>query len=226
MQPYYEEPGIQIFHGDCAEVIDSLPMADLLLTDPPYGVGLIAKKNTSHHGKAVAASVHYEDDAHTIERLIRVVIPRLLQQAQRAIIFPGTRMLWKYPEASAVGGVYLSNGAGLSPWGFQCIHPILFYGRDPFQVDGKGCRPNSFRTEQHDDWIDHPCPKPLHWMRWCVARGSRPGELILDSFMGSGTTLRAAKDLGRRAIGIEIEERYCEIAVNRLRQGVLPLGTD
>ncbi|HXE85532.1 MAG TPA: site-specific DNA-methyltransferase, partial [Hyphomicrobiaceae bacterium] len=67
---------------------------------------------------------------------------------------------------------------------------------------------------------DHPSPKPLNVVTWLL--DSLPGGSVLDPFMGSGTTLRAAKDLGRRAIGIEIEERYCEIAVQRLAQQVLP----
>ncbi|MDD5304003.1 MAG: site-specific DNA-methyltransferase [Elusimicrobia bacterium] len=69
----------------------------------------------------------------------------------------------------------------------------------------------------------HPSPKPECVMRWLVDELSEPGETVLDPFMGSGTTLRAAKDLGRKAIGIEIEERYCEIAAKRLSQQVLPL---
>ena len=67
----------------------------------------------------------------------------------------------------------------------------------------------------------HPCPKPVPVFRWLVDSLARLNDVVLDPFMGSGTTLVAARDLGRRAIGIEIEERYCEIAVNRLRQGVL-----
>jgi site-specific DNA-methyltransferase (adenine-specific) len=70
----------------------------------------------------------------------------------------------------------------------------------------------------------HPVEKPIQWMRWAVALASRPGELVLDPFAGSGTTLRAAKDLGRRAVGIELEERYCEIAAKRMGQEVLDLG--
>jgi site-specific DNA-methyltransferase (adenine-specific) len=66
---------------------------------------------------------------------------------------------------------------------------------------------------------DHPSPKPYDAMRWLVSR--LPGEVVLDPFMGSGTTLRAAKDLGRKAIGIEIEERYCEIAAQRMSQSVM-----
>lgn len=69
--------------------------------------------------------------------------------------------------------------------------------------------------------FDHPTVKPLTVVKKLVKLGTLPGELILDPFMGSGTTLRAAKDLGRHSIGIEIEEEYCEIAVERLRQAVL-----
>ena len=72
--------------------------------------------------------------------------------------------------------------------------------------------------------IPHPCPKPIEPWRLIMSRLSvAPTDTVLDPFMGSGTTLRAAKDLGRKAIGIEIEERYCAIAAERLRQGVLPL---
>lgn len=71
----------------------------------------------------------------------------------------------------------------------------------------------------------HPTQKPIKLMKWCLSfRWTKDCHTILDPFMGSGTTLRAAKDLGRRAIGIEINEKYCEIAAKRLEQEVLPLG--
>ena len=85
-------------------------------------------------------------------------------------------------------------------------------------------RPTSMQSFATADPVDHPCPKPLPWMLWLVGLVSQEGETVLDPFAGSGTTLRAARDLGRRAIGIEIEERYCEIAVQRLAQGVLEFG--
>lgn len=75
-----------------------------------------------------------------------------------------------------------------------------------------------------DKWVPHPCPKPVDLMRWLIQRVSvNNAEVIVDPFMGSGTTLRAAKDLGRKAIGIELSERYCEIAAKRLAQEVLAL---
>lgn len=159
-----------------------------------------------------------------IRTLLKETIPLVLSRVNRALIFSGARMLFIYPEPDAIGAVFTPSGAGHSPWGFQCSHPILYYGKDPYLADGLGPRPNGFRDEQPNrENIDHPCPKPVKWMRWAVNRASRYGETIIDPFMGSGTTLRAALDLGRNAIGIEIEERYCEIAVRRLAQRTLGL---
>lgn len=233
MRPYFERDGIQIWHADCRDVLPTLAAGsvDLVLTDPPYGVNLTTRTSDFRDsdafdmGASLRASILYEDDPASIRTLVASVMPEVLRIGQRAVVFPGTRMMWAYPEPRAVGCVFCPNGAGQSSWGFQCMHPVLYYGSDPYLQDGRGSRPNSLRDEQPNrEHFDHPCPKPIKWMRWAVARASRPAELILDPFMGSGTTLRAALDLGRRAIGIEIEERYCEIAARRLSQMVLPLA--
>ena len=232
-EPYYhdEAAGVTIYCGDCREILPTLEPVDLVLTDPPYGINLTSKSSDYRqseafdNGASLRASTLYEDTPESIRSLISDVMPEVLRLAVRAMVFSGPAMMWAYPEPRAVGCVFNPNGAGRSPWGFQCMHPILYYGKDPFLQDGKGGRPNSLRDEQPNrEVIDHPCPKPIKWMRWAVSRASREGETILDPFMGSGTTLRAAKDLGRKAIGIELSERYCEIAVRRLQQSVLPLG--
>lgn len=222
--PYYDRDGITIYHGDCREILPLLEPGsiDLVLTDPPYGVGLV-KKQTKRRISPFESDA-YSDTPEEVQGIIKEVMPKCLEISTRAMVFPGPAMLFHYPEPRAVGCVYNPSGAGSSAWGFQCLHPILYYGKDPYLQDGKGRRPNSMQDVQgYLDDIGHPCPKPIKWMRWAVERASRSGELILDPFMGSGTTLRAAKDLGRRAIGIEIEEKYCEIAVKRLQQQVLPL---
>jgi len=96
--------------------------------------------------------------------------------------------------------------------------PIFYYGKNPNHNMGRPC---SYRLTEAPEVNGHPCPKPLKAWKLLLSNISLEGQTVLDPFMGSGTTLRAAKDLGRKAIGIEIEEKYCEIAVKRLAQGVL-----
>jgi DNA modification methylase len=81
----------------------------------------------------------------------------------------------------------------------------------------------AFRESEHKLRGVHPTQKPVALMRYIVDRWTQPGDLMLDPYMGSGPVARACLDLGRRYIGVEIEERYCQIAVERLAQGVLPL---
>ena len=230
MTPYYERNGITIYHGDCREILPTLD-GDVTITDPPYGVGLVTKTSDYRdsaafdRGKSLQASVLYEDTPEQVRSLIGQIMPIVLNTTDRALVFSGARMMWAYPEPRSVGCVFSMAGAGLCSWGFQCMHPILFYGKDPYLADGLGSRPNSLKDDQPNrESFDHPCPKPIRWMRWAVGRASRVGETVLDPFMGSGTTLVAAKQLNRRAIGIEIEEKYCEIAVKRLQQDVMEFG--
>ena len=94
----------------------------------------------------------------------------------------------------------------------------MLYGKAPHL--NLGAKHTAWKTTATSDINGHPCPKPIEWMLKVVDLVSVDGDTIIDPFMGSGTTLRAAKDLGRKAIGIEIEEKYCEIAVKRLAQEV------
>ena len=228
MTPYYSDDAVTIYHGDCLEVLPGLT-AEVLITDPPYGVNLVARqaRNAGGGSHGVApASTTYADDPDDVALLIREAIPLALSIVQRGLIFTGTSMLWNYPPARAVGAVYLPAGCGYTPWGFQTSQPILYYGACPFLAHGNGHRPNGFvpKRAYPAETIDHPCPKPLEWMTWAVERVSLIGETVLDPFMGSGTTLRAAKTLGRKAIGVELSERYCEIAAKRMAQEVLDFG--
>ena len=109
----------------------------------------------------------------------------------------------------------------MSRWGFGTFHPILFYGRDPYLAAGLGSRPNGVAaTHWNSEEVDHPCPKPVDWMLWMVARGTLPGHVVCDPFMGSGTTGVACMKLGRRFIGIEIHRPYFDIAVKRISEAI------
>jgi DNA modification methylase len=214
--PYYEQDGITIYHGDCREVVQSI-RADVMVADPPYGVGI----GTQDHPSGKGAYLSFDD---TEKNVIEVVIPAVsavLGIVKRAAITPGSRCATLYPRPYEIGSIYFPSGAGFSRWGFCSSQPILFYGKDPKPITRK--EPNSIACTETSEKNGHPCPKPIRLMKWLVARVSMPGETVIDPFMGSGTTLLAAKDMGHAAIGIEIEERYCEIAAKRLSQGVLSL---
>ena len=207
MTPYYEQDGITIYHGDCREMLPEL-IADVVITDPPYNVGLV-------YGEAVDdMRVDYSAwcrgwfaECRSVAPLVALT-PGIANVALWcAIEPPAWIMAWNKPAAM-----------GRAPLGFNNWEPVLLWGTLP-----KAATSDAFTAALVPDHglRHHPCPKPLRWGRELVARLAADGALILDPFMGSGTTLLAAKLLGRRAIGIEIEERYCEIAAKRLAQGVL-----
>ena len=204
MKPYFQEDGITIYHGDCREVLPSID-AELCLTDPPYGIG---EDYSSYH-----------DSKDNLRDLIEWTMPMIRNSCKRTLLTPGNGNQWLYPKPDWTLCWYISAGCGRSPWGFSCWQPILAYGNDP--TVHLGCQPDAFAINETSEPNGHPCPKPIGLWKILLKRGS-PHQIdtILDPFMGSGTTLRAAKDLGRRAIGIEIEEKYCEIAVKRLAQKV------
>ena len=220
-RPYYEHAGVTIYHADCRDVLP-LVSADVVVTDPPYGVSF-SGKSTKHTGSDGVGYSILDDSPGYVSEVVVQVVNDCIRHVGRVVLTPGTRSMFRYPEPNGVGAIFFPSGAGFGRWGFTCSQPIFYYGKDPYLAKGLGMRPDSFSTTVSAEKNGHPCPKPLSVMLWLVNKASLEGECVLDPFMGSGTTLHAAKELGRRAIGIEIEERYCEIAANRLSQEVLAL---
>ena len=223
--PYYADAaaGIYLYHGDARELAP-LVVADTLITDPPYGVALGTSKTTTglfKNGRAGYAE--YTDTLEEWRALVPPLLAPLVTGYRRAAVFTGPH-LWAQEPAVAIGGIFCPAAMGRHAWGFKTFLPILFYGTDPRQEEGRGCHPIVLHSNATADKNGHPCPKPIEWMRWLVERASRATDVILDPFAGSGQTLRAAKDCGRACIGIEIDERYCEIAAGVLAQAVLPFA--
>lgn len=222
MTPYYgPTEGVTIYHGDCREVLPLLTF-DVVVMDPPYGVAF-AGKSTKHTASSGVGYTMFEDTPEYVSDVVAPLVASLVAAGRRVVMTPGSRNAWLYPRPAAMGTIFYPAGAGNGRWGFTCSQPIFYYGADPRLARGMGSTPDSFASTVAAEQNGHPCPKPLSTMTWLVVKASLPGETILDPFMGSGTTLVAAKAIGRRAIGIEIEERYCEIAAKRLAQGALPL---
>ena len=208
-----QNPDVSVEQGGGAAII-ALPtrtVVDAVITDPPYGVDL------GKHGKRdTYASI---DD--TERYLLSDVIPRVsaaIAIARRAALTCGNKHAWHYPKPDDWGIWYNPAGTGCGKWGFILAHMILYYGIDPHarkpgwmasSVEGKNDSVAHLRPS-------HPCPKPEMFMRWLVGKGSVQGETVLDPFMGSGTTGVACMNLGRKFIGIEIEPKYFDIAVERI----------
>lgn len=216
-KPYYhdERAGITIYHGDCREILPDLPKVDLVLTDPPYGLEF--------------PYLSYEDTRENFLGLIRDVFPIML--SERKIITTENTSIFDWPKPDWVCAATWNTTATYGKCGVTQWFPILFYGKDlkgfgsingqtksdVFHVNGGG----DIGFQRDSDEKQHTCPKPFKLWKRILNRFSNEGETVLDPFMGSGTTLRAAKDLGRKAIGVEIEERYAEIAARRLEQELL-----
>ena len=215
---------VSLYHGDCLDILPTLEAGsvDAVITDPPYGVRLSAKRAKNRDGSVTVRNGTYshEDTPEYVERICVPAIELCREIAQAVVVTPGTRNMWKYPEASDVGCFYSGAGTGMGRWGFTCMQPILYYGKDPYLAARLGARPNSCGQTYPNDANkqDHPCAKPIRMMLWLVGRASLPGMTVLDPFMGSGTTGVACVNTGRNFIGIEIDRGYYEIAERRIAE--------
>lgn len=227
LEPYYQDELVTIYHADCRDHLDVLEQADVMVTDPPYGINFEGKRTKWKKSSANTGyeSPHFDDSPEYVQKVCVPVIQHAVDCGKTVVVTPGVRNAFMYPQPSDLGAIYYPSGAGMSSWGFRCSQPILYYGKDPYLSRSMGSRPNSFSETASAEKNGHPCPKQIETMRWLILRATVPGQIVVDPFMGSGTTLRAAKDLGRKSIGIEIDERYCQIAAERMAQSVI-VGID
>ncbi len=224
MKPYYDHAGITIYRGDCRDVLLELPNpnVDLVLTDPPYGIDGGKGGGNQKRGRARYEGTTWADTPKYVAEVCIPALEPLIRHIQRVIVTPGLRCIRLYPEPDDIRCFYTPAAAGHTPWGLNVFNPILYYGRDPRA--GTGQSPAGMLLNEPPNVPGHPCPKPLGAWKWLLNKGSLEGETVLDPFMGSGTTPVAAKHTGRRAIGVEVEEKYCELAARRLEQEVFDLS--
>ena len=241
MTPYYDHAGITIYHGDCREILPHLPKVDLVLTDPPYASGARRDAERQVRG-AMLRSLEDEDwfshDSMTawgFGWFLRSTLHQLrsqLSEGAHVYIFTDWRMTpTVYGMAEACGYrvnhclVWDKSHYGMGAYWRNQHENIVFASLGtPSEMLNRGMGSVLRFPGVSPVTRKHPTEKPAELIIEIL--GAVPGDLILDPFMGSGTTLLAAKQLGRRAIGIEIEEKYCEIAVKRLAQEILPLEPD
>jgi site-specific DNA-methyltransferase (adenine-specific) len=246
VKPYYQDSLCTIYHGDCREVLPRFPdqSIDVLWTDPPYG-------HSNHDGDLNSRlnnhrAVENLPIANDSPELMREVVDFALVQAARLLKEdcccccccgggggPRPTFAWVANRLDSLGLQFfhsviwdkLNPGLG---WRYRRQHEMVMVahrvGGKLRWADESVAVPNIVKAFPPRERL-HPNEKPLQLVTAFLAWHSQPGDTILDPFMGSGTTLRAAKDLGRHSIGIELEERYCEIAAHRLAQECLPFST-
>ena len=218
-KPYYEQDGIVIYHGDCRDLMDVL-CGDLLVTDPPYGIKWDRGLNSARWSKP-QDGIAGDDDTSARDELLTFWLPR------PAIVFGSdlapkpelTRhtLYWQKPADAGVYGSYL---------GFRRDVELIFLCGDlPRRVpEWSSVLRSAIRSIGNPSSpagkYGHPHAKPVDLLRKLIALS--PG-VVVDPFMGSGSTLIAARLEDRTAIGIELEEKHCETAAKRLQQGALPL---
>lgn len=239
MNVYYEQDGVTIYHGDCRDVLPSLGPVSHVITDPPYSTHTHQKQwigaALTSNGKPRVSTAHkglgFDPLSVGVQAFICAEARRLVNRWTIAFCDLESIFDWRgmvtacgldYVRACVWDKVdsapqFTGDRPAASAEGIVCAH-----ARGRKRWNGGGSR-NVFRHAVNAERgaKPHPSTKPEPLMVELISLFTDPGETILDPFMGSGTTLVAAKRLGRRAIGIELEEKYCEIAARRLAQGAL-----
>lgn len=255
MKPYYEASGCVIYHGDCEEVLPSLPPVDLVFTSPPYNLGVTAGGGFGHYvddagmrkrggggkwtGGALANGYSDHDDAMSLEdyetwqrRVLELCWSRLTDvgaifynhkpRVQAGSLWTPLALNPGLPVRQIITWAR-AGGINFAPTHYMPTYEwIVVFARPAFRLKSKAASGvgDLWRVPQESN-TDHPAPFPVGLPARAL-ESVAPGS-VLDPFMGSGTTLRAAKDAGIPAIGIDESERYCEIAAKRLAQEVLCL---
>lgn len=201
IEPYYSHAGITIYHGDCLEIMPHLEPVDLVLTDPPFGIGNFIQVTGNIRGKKVEWN----------DKPPKKIIFEILKNKSTNQIIWGANYFNCFDENG--GAIIWIKNQPMPDFSKAEIASCSFHKKTEIYEQTWTNFVNTKKTR-------HPCERPIKLYKWCIETYTHTDDLILDPFMGSGTTLVAAKELGRKAIGIEIEEKYCEIAVRRLSQEV------
>lgn len=223
MKPYYEKDGITIYHGDCREILPTIRDASLVVTDPPYVFGIASTANEQKAGgwgDLMNAAAWYGIWLRECKRITA--------NAQGASwVFNSWRSFpvlarGAFEAQWPIESLLVWDKEWIGPGGSKGLRPsyelVALFVHEQFALPNRGLRDIWPAKWSANKPTGHPAEKPLPLIQRIICESG--GGLILDPFMGSGTTLRAAKDAGQEAIGIEIEERWCEFAARRLSQEV------
>ncbi len=217
IKPYYQEENITIYNGDCLEVMKKFDdkYFDLCLTDPDYN----AKDIGPNKRKYDIASTQLSQKEY--KKFCKSWFNLAKKLSSNIVFTPGIANTHNYPQPYWI--ICWHKPAAVSynrMGGFNAWEPIFIYGRPTKRIRQDYIKINTLNLKKGPE-RQHPCPKVPSLINWLIIHFSNEGDIILDPLFGSGTTLRACKDLRRKCIGIEISKEYCDIAVKRLGQEVL-----
>lgn len=219
MSPYYTDDTVTLYHGDCLEVGEWLA-ADVLITDPPYGSDNgIGYGRFGANGRPSDQTFRIANDSTTLAR-----DAALLAWGERPAMCFGTPRMDEPPGGWDHRLVWDKREPGLNGGPWRYTHESIFVrGEGWIRVNASAFSIISVPAGNGTpEKADHVHAKPVRLMERLL--GAAPEGVIADPFAGSGSTLIAAKNLGRQAIGVELEERYCELIARRLAQDVLDFG--
>ncbi len=208
MEPTYENGDVKLWLGDCLEILSGLSGIDAVVTDPPYGTGAW-KRPAAGMGSDCRAEHQQEDwdrwDDSWLERTEAATVGMFCPQTQLGEF--GRMLIWHKPDARP-------RFSGQPAYAFE---PFVIVRGVMQNRGGTDCITASApRVNRDIEAVGHPHQKPLRVMVWCVESCSTPGQLVLDPFMGSGTTGVACVTSDRQFYGIEQDERYFDMAVKRI----------
>lgn len=251
MTPYYADDSVTIYHGDAMEVVPHLSDIACVVTSPPYntlGSRIPARPTGMHRNSgwlAKVSAVGYADDMDEGEyvawqaNLARVIADAVvpggsmfyqhkLRYRDKVVLhpldivrqFPGwalrQELIWDRPGSTTFNAQMFAPNDERIMW-------MVRHGADHTWNQLAASFMSVWRMRP-DTGSKHPAPFPVDLPARCIQAVTHPGDIVLDPFSGSGSTIYAAKMLGRRGVGIELDERWCEMAANRCRQETLRLG--
>jgi len=218
-KPYYQDELVTLYHGDSLEVLPAIVGITAIVSDPPYGINYRSTSSRSNSAKASNWKPIIGDG--------KPFSPEHMLGYPRVVLFGGNHFADKLPASP--GWLIWDKLNGLTskrPLGFneQADCELVWTNIDrPARLFSHRWM-GMLKDSERDEARLHPTQKPVALMRWVITHTTSADDLICDPYAGSGSTLVAAKDLGRKVVGIEMDEQYCEIIAKRCAQGVLDFG--
>lgn len=241
MNPYYEHKNITIYHGNCFDILPQIPSFDCCVTSPPYNQNIDKFKPSGMHKESrwvekisdgYFDSLPEEEYQHQQISLFKLVGTKLNEKGS---LFYNHKIRYR-------NGIMIHPLNIVDKFGLRIRQEIIWARNGSCTMNARMFAPSDERIywmcKEHHKWnqdcvsfmsvwkiasvvSEHACAYPIEIPKRCISATTDKNDIVIDPFMGSGTTILAAKQLGRHAIGIEINEKYCEIAAKRLGQEVL-----